>query len=99
MKKSNTVIADIIGRLVLALVLVAVAFGSTGCASFGFGNEPSIPAVAIEQPVLIVTQRHDAYVLADESLTPAERDLYLQTSEMLRALVDEARADADSGGG
>ncbi len=94
MKRSKSVIFGILGRLALAIALCAIMLCTPGCGALGLCGDSSIPATALEQPVQAVTQRHDAYILADETLSPAERDLYLRTSEMLRALVDEAQFDS-----
>lgn len=85
-------------RFVL-LFLLLFACTLSSCASLLAPCENTIDATAVSDPIAIVCDRHDAYVMADSSLTPEQRELYLRTTEMLRVLVDEARAGADDGGG
>ena len=50
-----------------------------------------IRADAIAGLVEPVTDRHDAYVETDEGLADEQRRVYLRSSELLRAVVEEAR--------
>lgn len=53
----------------------------------------SIDADAFDGVLDPVLDRHDAYVVADEDLDPAERDTFLISSDLLRAAVEEAKKE------
>ena len=56
----------------------------TSCASM-------IHVDAIDGPVNRISDRHDAYVSADESLSQDEKDIYMRTTELLRRILAEAK--------
>lgn len=66
----------------LAVLLVCLG----GCA----GNMISVDA--IEDSVAKVAERHDAYVNADATLSAEDKALYLRTTEILRGVMEAAKA-------
>lgn len=67
--------------LVLSLVLLG------GCTTpAGYVNVSQI-----EPAILIVTERHDGYVKADPTKTPADKETELRTSKLLREILTEAK--------
>lgn len=46
---------------------------------------------AIDGPILRMTKRHDEYIRNDDSLSPAVKDIYLLSSELLNAIIEEAK--------
>lgn len=70
-------------RMVAGISLLVLA----GCQGAQKGY---VSVSAIEGPVGIVADRHDSYVSADESLSPADRERMLRTTELLRRVVTEA---------
>lgn len=70
---------------IAALAAVAAALVVSACAPRNSINADTLNAVAT--PVLI---RHDAYVLNDPNLDPVEREVYLRSSAMMRATINEA---------
>jgi len=61
------------------------ALGFAGCA-----NKGMIRVGAIEPSVSLVAQRHDAYVINDPTLSEAEKQTYLMTTELLNKVILEA---------
>jgi len=50
-----------------------------------------VRAAAIDGLVQRVSERHDVYVKADESLDEDERKTYLRSTELLRKVLEEAQ--------
>jgi len=48
-------------------------------------------ADAIDGPVNRISDRHDAYVKDDASLSADEKAIYLRSSELLRRVLEEAK--------
>lgn len=71
------------------LCLAACALG-VGCAP-----KHTINADAIDGPLYRVSDRHDAYVQNDESLSDVERSTALRDTELLRKVTDEAMIDSE----
>ena len=70
-------------------IIVALLGLGIGCSTPGM-----IKADAIAGSVHDVCERHDAYVNADPTLTPAQKQLRLRSSSLLVQTVDEAQAAA-----
>lgn len=71
-----------------AALLAAASLSVVGCtksASKGYISVQNAGPL-IER----VADRHDAYIRADDSLTPVEQSTYLRSTESLRALMTEA---------
>jgi hypothetical protein len=66
---------------------LALVFAASMLASCQTGM---IRADAIDGPVNRITDRHDAYVKADDSLSNEEKSIYLRSSELLRRVIAEA---------
>ena len=49
-----------------------------------------IRADAIDGPVNRISDRHDAYVKEDDSLSDEEKSIYLRSSELLKRIIAEA---------
>ena len=60
----------------------------------GCGTPGMIQATSIDTTVYEVTARHDVYVRADPTLSAAQRASDLRSTELLRRVVDEAKAAA-----
>ena len=71
---------------ILSLLFVAGGLVFFGCS----GPKQSINAAAIDALVFSVTERHDLYVGKDTSLSASERDQYLRSSALLKAIQDQA---------
>ena len=67
---------------------LALVFAASMLASCQMGM---IRADAIDGPVNRISDRHDAYVKEDDSLSDEEKSIYLRSSELLRRIVAEAR--------
>jgi hypothetical protein len=67
-------------RTILILSILALVVGCVG-----------IPPDLIDTSVENITLRHDAYIAADATLTPTERDAYLQEAALLRGVIEEAK--------
>lgn len=67
-------------RTILVLSLLVLVVGCVG-----------IPPDLIDTSVENITLRHDAYVSGDVTLTETEKAAYLQESELLRKVVEEAK--------
>jgi len=72
-----------------AVAFAGIALTLTGC------GRSMISAESIEQPVRNITERHDAYVENDDSLSDVERRTYLRSSEILNDLVDQALVEPE----
>lgn len=70
-------------KLTLAVVALAVLL-LPSCAT------DMIHVDAIDDLIEIVSDRHDVYVEADESLSDDERRRYLRSTEILRGVIEEA---------
>ncbi len=46
---------------------------------------------AIADSVFLITERDDAYLRADDSLSDLERDIFLRDNELLRGVIEEAQ--------
>lgn len=46
---------------------------------------------AIDGPILRITERHDGYVRDDDNLSSDEKEIYLRSSELLNAIIEEAK--------
>jgi hypothetical protein len=66
---------------------LAIVFAASMLASCQTGM---IRADAIDGPVNRITERHDAYVREDDSLSDEEKAIYLRSSELLRRILAEA---------
>ncbi len=55
-----------------------------------FSAAKQVNASAAKAAVTPVFARHDTFVLGDESLTVAEVDIYLQSTQLVMATIDEA---------
>lgn len=71
------------GRSVLLAVVSALC---AGCSSQGM-----ISAAAVDAPFRAVMDRHDAYVQADATLADAQKQAFLRTSQIARAVLDAAK--------
>lgn len=69
--------------------LLLAGFMFSGCAS-----DPTVRVDAIEPALVSIMARHDHYIAADEALTMDERSIYLQTTELVRQVLAEARAES-----
>lgn len=67
---------------ILALIVVALCF--VACRS------NTVEVEAIRPLITNVVDRHDSYIVTDAGLTIAEKDIYLQSSALLRQVLDEA---------
>jgi hypothetical protein len=72
-------------RVRLFLCVLAAWASLSGCAP-----KHAVDAEALSGPLNAVSDRHDAYVRADESLSEVERNTALRSSELLRGVVSEA---------
>lgn len=74
---------------------VAVAIGLAVLIAFlGCGSPGMVRAEAIAPLVQAVADRHDAYVAADPALDELTRGVALDSSALLRAVVEQAMAEA-----
>ena len=72
----------------IGMVAILLSFLFTSCQC----PQDSVSMTQISDPLLRVTNRHDAYVINDASLSPEQKDAYLRTSKLIRNLIDEAQA-------
>lgn len=70
------------------IITILLLCSCIGCAS------RTVNVDAISDGVFYVTVRHDAYVQGDETLTEAQKQQYLRTSELLRNVVNEAKSQS-----
>jgi bifunctional pyridoxal-dependent enzyme with beta-cystathionase and maltose regulon repressor activities len=76
---------------VLILTAITVSILCTpGCVGKG-----QIAAVDVQEVVQLVCDRHDVYVASDSSLVEIQRDVYLRSTELLRAIVRTAIEEAE----
>lgn len=73
----------------LAALLVVTAVASLGCSSKG-----TIHVDAIETLVMKVSERHDRYVTTDPTLVESEKADFLRSTEILRKVIEAAKASA-----
>ena len=66
---------------------LALLFAASMLASCQMGM---IRADAIDGPVNRISDRHDAYVKEDDSLSDEEKSIYLRSSELLKRIIAEA---------
>lgn len=66
------------------LATLALAATLTSCST------SMISVDAIRDPIMLVSDRHDAYVEADPDLSDSEKDIFLRTTELLRKILEEA---------
>lgn len=78
MKKTIKKLGGIGGALILTLMFASCQTGM-------------IRADAIDGPVNRISDRHDAYVKEDASLSADEKAIYLRSSELLRRVIAEAK--------
>lgn len=50
-----------------------------------------IQVEAIADTIALISERHDAYVIADETLADGDRASYLLDTELLQAVIEEAQ--------
>lgn len=74
---------DVLGVLLRAALIVCAALVLVGC-------QPTLNPALVGPSIRAITDRHDAYVQADESLPPQRRKAFLDESRLLRQAVDEA---------
>lgn len=74
-------------RLLTLFLLLLATTASTGC------NTTAISVDALDDPVLIVTARHDTYVNNDANLPQPEKTAALAESTALRQTILDAQAD------
>lgn len=84
----NWLVRDIvIGTTLWTLIVVGVTGGLlTGC------SHGTLDAGLAKIQTAPILDRHDAYVNADESLSPGEKSKYLKTSANWRASLEKALA-------
>jgi hypothetical protein len=75
------------------VAIAAIALLLPSCAPLGYIRVSSIAA-----PLRRVSERHDSYVKADQSLTDIQRETRLRTSELLERVL-KAAEDAAAGAG
>lgn len=69
----------------LACIAAITALAVVAC------DAGKVDAEALDGVMHPVLDRHDAYVIEDESLEEVERSTALRSSEIIRRLVDEAK--------
>lgn len=69
-----------------ALILLCLIPFISGCRC----PADSISASNVNDAFVIVMNRHDYYVLADETLTPEQREAYLRTTQGIRLMLEIA---------
>lgn len=84
------------GRCTMILVAAFVAcipllLGVGGCGSRG-----RVDAKSIKTPLEGILKRHDAYVAADATLAPVERETFLRSSALVTTVLDTALAPPKS---
>ena len=67
----------------VALILLLLTFVSGCCPGM-------VRVEAIDGTVDSITERHDAYVEADTTLTDEQKEVYLRSTELLQKLLKEA---------
>lgn len=77
-------------RKSLAFALLALAVAPMAACQSGT-SKGYVSVGAIDGPIDTVTERHDRYVRADDTLNETERSTALRTSELLRGIVSEAK--------
>lgn len=85
---SNT---GLVFRAAMAVLLLIVAACFVGCAS----DEGTVRVDALEPLLEGVMTRHDHYVAGDETLTVEEKQIYLESTELVRRLFEVARPPAE----
>ena len=76
---------EVVSAIVLIVVILIMASGLSGCLSSG-----SIQATSIAGSFKKIRARHDAYVHADSSLVEFEKQVYLDSTELMQQVIDEA---------
>jgi hypothetical protein len=71
------------------IAILAVTLVSLACLTSCTGM---ISAASVDPLIRTVSDRHDAYVNGDQSLSQVQRETYLRSTTLLRKLLDEAAA-------
>lgn len=77
---------------VMAAFLMSILTLSCGLMLTGCDSGDSIKATQAGPGVYDILKRHDAYVTADTTLTPTQKEIYLRTSALVKKTFDTALA-------
>lgn len=83
------------GLTVVLVLIVASAIGPllASCAALDPGAPAPLDTNLVAPLMLDVCDRHDHYVMADDSLSQLEKETFFRSAEILRRAIAEARGE------